>query len=242
MYDFARLKNRVRRYISRIPAGTKLLLIINISLYLFFAIFSGIFQINLITRLYVLLALSEKAITSGMIWQFLTYMFLHSINDFFHILFNMLILFFIGPLFEMRWSKRHFLRFYLLSGVGAGIIGLLIGFVIPIHQEATIIVGASGALMALLTAFAVIFSEQKIELYFFIPIKGKHLLLAIVIIDLIMYVTGAPIAFNVHLGGIITGWLLITGNWRWSHIKNIPWLFKKNMVIKKKHGYLRRVK
>ncbi|RMG25594.1 MAG: rhomboid family intramembrane serine protease [Bacteroidetes bacterium] len=95
--------------------------------------------------------------------QIVTHFFSHSLADLFHILFNMLALFFIGPMTEMVLGSKRFLKFYLFCGVVGGI---LIAFLDPNNAP---VVGASGAVMGVLVAFAIFFPRQK--LYFmFIPI------------------------------------------------------------------------
>lgn len=154
------------------------------------------------------------------LWQLFSYMFLHDPHDPLHLLFNMVVLYMFGGLFERRWGTRDFLRFYLLSGLIAGAVGVLAGVIAP-GLFGGIIVGASGALTALLMAFALIFPDQEVQLMFVMPIRGRQLLLALVAIDLLMFLTGADIAISVHAGGLLAGWLLITGSWRWSRLRGV---------------------
>ena len=155
----------------------------------------------------------DAALLGGRLWQLGTYMFLHDPMDLLHIVFNMLVLFFFGGLFEARWGRRGFLRYYLGCGLGAGLVGALAGVVAPGWFGAPV-VGASGALSGLLMAFALLYPEQTVQLWFVMPIRARQLIWAMVAIDLIMFLTGSPVAIMVHFGGLLTGYLMITGNWR----------------------------
>lgn len=87
------------------------------------------------------------------IWQFLTYAFLHSVQNFFHILFNMFSLWMFGSVLESYWGSRNFLKFYLFSCFMGGFFPWIlhnVGF----HQGT--IIGASGGIYGLLIAFALI--------------------------------------------------------------------------------------
>ena len=154
------------------------------------------------------------------LWQLFSYMFLHDPHDPLHLLFNMIVLYMFGGLFERRWGTRDFLRFYLVAGVIAGVVGVLAGVIAP-GLFGGVIVGASGALTALLMAFALIFPDQEVQLMFVMPIRGRQLVFALVAIDLLMFLTGADIAISVHAGGLLAGWLLITGSCRWSRLRGL---------------------
>ena len=79
------------------------------------------------------------------VWQLVTYMFVHSLDSFYHIIFNMIALFFVGRHLENEMGSTEFLVFYLTCGLGAGLVSYAIG---------ASVVGASGAVFAALLAFA----------------------------------------------------------------------------------------
>ncbi len=167
------------------------------------------------------LMLDAEAVAGRLqLWQLASYMFLHDPQDPLHLLFNMLVLYWFGGLFERRWGTRDFLRFYLLSGVISGVVGVLAALIAP-GVFGGVIVGASGALSALLMAFAMIYPDQEVRVWFVLPIKGRQLVLALVAIDLLMFLTGSDVAIAVHAGGLLAGWLLITGSWRWSRLRGL---------------------
>ncbi len=147
-------------------------------------------------------------------WQVFTYMWLHDLQAAMHIIGNMLALFFLGPSLERRWGGRDFLRFYIASGVVAGVVSVILGLVAPATFGGSV-VGASGATMAILAAFAFSMPNARILLFFVLPLKAKWLLWGVVAIDTLTFFVGrGDHAWHTHMGGILGAWLLITGNWR----------------------------
>ncbi len=160
---------------------------------------------------------SAHSVLSGEIWQPLTYLFLHDLFSVWHVAMNGLILWFFGPLFEMRWGQRGFLQFFLLCGVGAGILSIPPALIAPDLFGGPIL-GASGAILGLIAAFGLLFPDRQIHLFFFLPIRGKHIIPITVGLDTLLFLTSpGSFAYATHLGGLATGYLLITGKWRPSH-------------------------
>lgn len=168
-------------------------------------------------------ALTPGDLLRGRVWQLATYMFVHV--DPFHLLLNCLFLWLIGGNFEPRWGSRSFLRFIVLSGVGAGVVVTLAGLLLPSMNVAT--VGISGSLHALLMAFALLAPEQPIYFYGLLPVKGKHLVWIVVGVDLLFALAGSATSLPAHLGGLLMGYLLITGRWRPSKWRRGPQPGKK---------------
>src|SRR5262245_13044213 len=105
-------------------------------------------------------------------YQFLTYMFAH--GSFGHIFFHMLALASFAPILENYWGDRKFLTFYVLTGMGAGIIYALVNYFL-FQETGGSMLGASGAIYGILMAFGMIFPNLEIMLLFPpIPIKAKY--------------------------------------------------------------------
>ena len=143
------------------------------------------------------------------IWQPVTYMFLHA--GLFHILFNMLALWMFGTELERMWGTRYFLKFYFVSGVGAGILTVLFsllpfGFAQQLQQS--IVIGASGAIYALLLAYAMYFPDRPIYMYFVFPIPARIFVLIMGVIAFYSSVadTGGGIASATLLSGLAVGY------------------------------------
>lgn len=154
------------------------------------------------------------------LWQGLTYMFLHDLSSPFHLFFNGLMLFFLAPLFESRWGARGLTQFLVFCGLGAALFTALAGSLIPSYFGAPVL-GASGAILGLISAFAVIYPRQPIYLWFLFRVEGRYLIPLTLGIDTLLFLTQpGSFAFATHVGGLFTGWLLVTGNWRISKIRN----------------------
>ena len=146
-------------------------------------------------------------------WTILTYMFCHAdfTQDPFHLLFNMLWLWFFGQFF-MRWhSERQFLSFYLTSGIVSGLFFVFCYNVFPqfrLDCYSATLVGASGALFALMTAIAIRQPEETLGLNLFVRVvwvKMKWFALGMIALSLLClggHNTGGTVC---HIGGILFG-------------------------------------
>ena len=150
-----------------------------------------------------------ERILAGEVWRLLTAVFLHS--TIWHIFFNMLALYWAGQRVEEMRGPREFAIFYLASGIGANLIYLAV-FVAGLAPP-TKVVGASGAVVAVLVVFACYFPRQKLLLFFVIPLPAWGVVLLFVALDLYgaMGGKGVPgaknVAFVVHLGGAALGFV-----------------------------------
>lgn len=145
-----------------------------------------------------------------MIWQFVTYMFLH--GGVFHILVNMLMLYMFGNELERLWGTRRFLRYYFITGIGAGLCSWIVG----IHTVA-IIIGASGAIYGLLLAYGVTYPNRIVYLSFLFPVKVKWMVLIMGGIAFLSSISqpNSGVAHVAHLGGMVVGFIYLKGrNWR----------------------------
>jgi membrane associated rhomboid family serine protease len=190
------------------PPMVKILILVNVAVYLLQQIVGD----NLIYYF----GLIPSRVLSGWIWQPVTYMFLH--GGFFHILFNMFILWMFGRILEQVWGSRRFLQYYFITGIGAGLlnIGLTALFSQPMAMNVPT-VGASGAIYGLLLAFGVLFPNQLIYLYFFVPVKAKWMVIGLVVIEFVSgFNPASPVAHFAHLGGMVIGYVYL--KWRkWSY-------------------------
>lgn len=192
---------------SLIPPAIKTLIIINVAvlafelLFLSDKTFLGYSAERWFTYYFGLMPVGSD--TFYPYWQLITYQFMH--DGFFHLFFNMLALWMFGAELEQVWGSRKFLIFYLISGIGGGLVNLLVGSYAPT-------VGASGSIMGILVGFAMMFPNRPIFMFpFFIPIPAKYFVMIFAAIDLIsgMSATGSGIAHFAHLGGALTGFLLM---------------------------------
>jgi membrane associated rhomboid family serine protease len=197
------------RGFSILPPVIKNLIILNGIVYLFFA-FSTIPVIQNWMMNY--LALQYPSFFGGANdfypHQLITYMFLHDPSSLFHLFFNMFALWMFGAAIENIMGSKRFLSLYLVSGIGAGIIHLIVTY--AQLSSPVPVVGASGAIYGILFAYAYYFPNQPIYLYFFIPVKAKYLMAGLILIDLFSGLTGGgDVAHFAHLGGVLSGWLFL---------------------------------
>jgi membrane associated rhomboid family serine protease len=144
------------------------------------------------------------------LWQFVTYMFLHSVSSPWHIIFNMLVLWMFGSEVERAMGTSKFLTMYFTAGIFAGIFCCLF----TPHNP---IIGASGAIFAVEVAFAMFFPNTTI-IFFVFPIKAKYLVMVfagITVISCIMPGSG-NVAHFAHLGGLLYGFLFVRYEPRFS--------------------------
>lgn len=165
----------------------------------------------------------ERVVSQFTVWQFFTYMFLHSASPF-HVLFNMLILWMFGSELEGRWGGKFFLLYYFVSGVGAAV---LYTIVVTMYALATgdsaplmaPVVGASGAVFGLLLAYGIIFGERVIYFMMLFPMKAKYFVMILGGVELLTLM-GSGLSNQVsnlaHLGGLVSGFLFLTFWTRWK--------------------------
>ncbi|MFQ6604748.1 MAG: rhomboid family intramembrane serine protease [Fidelibacterota bacterium] len=149
------------------------------------------------------LGLSPRTIWP-MIWQPITYMFIH--GDIWHIGINMLVLWMFGSELEMIWGKIQFLRYYFVCGIGSG----LVWTVFNIGGPYAVLIGASGAIYGILMAYGMLFPNRIVYLYFLIPIRVKWLVL---ILGAAAFVSSfnsvSSISHMTHLSGMIIGYIYL---------------------------------
>lgn len=170
--------------------------------------------------------------------QFLTNMFLHDTGGISHLLFNMFGLWMFGSVLESYFGAKRFLLFYLICGLGAG---ALIQFTVPYsaelfsksaaglnaaaengvtakeimqaYKDQYSVIGASGAIMGIMAAFAYLFPNTQMYVMFIpIPVKAKYVIPVMVLIDLfggVRQIAGDNIGHFAHLGGALAGFLLV---------------------------------
>ena len=166
------------------------------------------------TLLFDLFGLRPQAVLTGLrVWQPFTYLFLH--GGFTHILFNMLALWMGGTELERVWGSKFFLRYYFVTGVGAGVTMIIASFAPSAFGDGMYVsttIGASGAVYGLLLAFALYYPERPLFMFPFpIPIPAKYF---VMIIGAFVFFssfndTAGGIAHMAHLGGLAVGYFYL---------------------------------
>ncbi len=219
---------------SHIPIIVKNLLIINVIFFIATLLFRKGDSYLLVDYLGVYYFNSPKF----RIWQVVSYMFMHSPVNFFHIFFNMFALYSLGSALEYVLGAKKFLKFYLITGLGALVLQMavqafevysIIGGVTinsaahpPMTPESLALLqdiysfpmlGASGAIFGIFIAFGLLFPNAELYVMLIpVPIKAKYLMPVYVLIELFFGVAqfaGDSIAHFAHLGGALFGFILI---------------------------------
>ena len=195
------------------PPGIKKLLWINAGIWFLFALAHAA-GFRPLTAVFRWLSLTPGDVIRGAVWQPLTYMFLHDPSGLWHVGLNLFALWMFGGTLERDWGTRRFLNFYLLCGVGAGLADVVLRLLMGTSAVATI--GASGAVLAVVAAFAVMYPHTPILISFILPVPAWIVAAAYAAINLLGAVSdfsrgGNPnnTAFTVHLAGMALGWYCV---------------------------------
>ena len=163
--------------------------------------------------LFDLFGLVPQAIWSDfMIWQPLTYLFFH--GNIWHILINMFVLWMFGSELENAWGRKSFLKYYFMTGIGAGIVTCLFNL-----QSNIPVVGASGAVYGILLAYGLSFPNRTVYLYGLIPIKSIWFVIAIGILAFFSsFQQMTQISHLTHISGMAIGYIFLKRRWRLKDI------------------------
>ena len=171
----------------------------------------------------------NQVVTQGMVWQLVSYMFLH--GGVMHVLLNMFYLVMFGSELERWWGSREFLKYYFICGVGAGVIHVITTYVFDLNPHIPTI-GASGAVFGVLIAYGMAFPTRRILLWFVIPVSARALVAIAAFIELAMtveYRGGDGVARFAHLGGMLVGYLYLKQ-------QSIVWWLKKRLGERRRPG------
>lgn len=181
-------------------------------------------------------------------WQPLTHLFMHGNLE--HLLFNMFSFWMFGSILENVWGSSRFLIFYLVAGIGAAFLHYLVVFLMDIRPELLRIedlmkvanagdllkfeslkekllsepniIGASGAVAGIWIAFAFMFPNSYLYLFFFLPVKAKYLAMMYIAFELFAAFEANPadnVAHFAHLGGMFFGFAMV----RWFRRVDTNW-------------------
>lgn len=214
------------------PVGVvKLLLIVNIAVFVLQMVANGAIE----------QWFSARSNTIFEIWRLVTFQFLH--GGIWHLVMNMLGIYFLGPVLERHWGSKQFLQFYLLCGVVGGALYLITSSmgILPGGQ----LVGASGGVLGLLAAAAVLFPQFKVIMFIFpVPIRFAAILL-VVVYGLNVLSKGQNAGGDIcHLGGMLTGflWVRYKGLFAAMNEKRQEGAWaKKQQAVQKEHFELDRI-
>ena len=143
-------------------------------------------------------------------WTIVTYMFLH--QDFFHILFNMLVLYSGGSIFLQYLSEKQLFQTYLFGGLFGALFFILAFNFFPVFETANrqaIALGASASVLAVMIAIATFVPQYTVNLIFIGPVRLKYLAIVFLVLDVFSIQRGNPGGHIAHLGGALWGFVYI---------------------------------
>ncbi|MHC4557459.1 MAG: rhomboid family intramembrane serine protease, partial [Planctomycetota bacterium] len=191
---------QMRMTFPKITPVVKWLLIINI----------GVFLVSIIIKplgifIYDSFQLDPVWPRALQLWRLISYQFLHSQTLVWHIFMNMIGLFFLGPTLERHWGSKRFLPFYLGCGVAGGLFYLLL-IGINFLERPLPMVGASGAILGMLAACAILFPHFVVVILLF-PVPIRLAAVGLTAVYLVAVLTGGSNAGGdaAHLAGMAAG-------------------------------------
>ena len=209
--------NTSRNNFGNLPTVTKNLLIINVIIWLAQFVLLRRTDVDLTQQF----GLHFPASDNFRFYQLVTYMFLHDPYSFSHVFFNMFAVFMFGRTLEQVWGPKRFLTYYMVTGIGAGLVQILVMY-IRISAELppelfsmvnSITIGASGSVFGILLAFGMLFPNAQLFIIPFpFPIKAKWFVIGYGLLELVFGVanrTGDNVAHFAHLGGMMFGIFMI---------------------------------
>ena len=182
-----------------------IIILVNVLVYFFTTMIRRLYGSD---ALYIYLSLNViNVVLYKMFWQFITYMFVHGSLS--HLFFNMLALFFFGSMLEKAMGSKEFLLFYLLTGFLSGFLSFLIYYFTGGHR--VFLMGASGAIYAVLLAYAVYFPRNRIFIWGIVPVPAPILVAVYAGIEFASQFLSlrSGVAHITHLAGFGFAWLYL---------------------------------
>lgn len=186
--------------------------------------------VNAVVQLLLTTVLTSGQVTSALAfdpdaaltrpWAWVTYLFVHA--GVLHLAANMLALYVFGTPVESRLGSRTFILYYLFCGIGAALVSLGMN---ALHLFGGAVIGASGAVLGVAVAFAMLWPEAEILVFPIpVPIRARTLVLFYAGLSLTMSILGSQdgVAHPAHLGGLLFGWLWFKVRDRNPGITQVP--------------------
>ncbi|NME66488.1 rhomboid family intramembrane serine protease [Flammeovirga aprica] len=201
-------------------SGLLRLIIVNVVVYVCMSLLMLVFKLSGLQGIYDQYIFSNVALPPYIYdavvkpWTLISYFFMHSMSDFFHILFNMLIMYWFGIIFTEFLGDKKLVALYFLGGVAGGLAYLLMYNVVPYYNAqmgmVSGLIGASACVYAIVVGAATIAPDYRINLLFVGPVKIKYLAAVYIFLSLIQSAgsnAGGEIA---HLGGALMGFTYVS--------------------------------
>lgn len=240
MYSRSGIKSYRVSFDFYITSAVKLLLIANFAVFIFEVLlyrFSGKTAFDDLLKWF---GLVPAGVFPGLrVWQPFTYLFLHDVQSIWHIVMNMFMLWMFGRELELVWGRDRFLRYYFLTGVGAGLLNVVVKlspalFGLGIPKSAYVsTIGASGAIFGILVACAILFPDRRVYIIPFpVAISMRVVVIAMTVLTFLgtFGLGNDQISHICHLGGLAIGYIYLRrGSFLYSLRNSVSdWQSKRN--------------
>ena len=183
--------------LRRMSPGVKNLVLANVAVFVVSSIVGPAF-------IQIFGLVPQQVLQERWVWQPVTYMFVH--GGFLHLLFNMFMLWMFGMAIEAQWGTGEFLKYYFVCGLSVALVK------VALWPHSTVpLIGASGAIFGLLVAFALLYPDSVVYLYFFIPVRAAHMAILCGAMEFFMMLGqgNGGIDHFAHLTGLGVGYVYI---------------------------------
>lgn len=189
----------------RVTPVNKVILISTVSLFILHSILKAVGAFSLVS----LVGLSGSGVTSGLIFQFVTYPFIET--QLMSAIFNSLLIWFIGSEIESLWGKKVYIRFLLLNVIGVGLFFFLVTFIFfnGTHVYETSLHGLNGINFALLIAYATLYPDRQLSLMMIFPMRAQTFCWILAGIEAYMALFSNITTSWAHLLAMGLSWLII---------------------------------
>lgn len=229
----------------------KLLLIANVAVFVVHHLFvAWLFQApGVIAFMRWFGLVPSEAIGGLRVWQPFTYLFLH--GDLWHLLINLFVLWMFGSDLERMWGPRRFLKYFLMTGIGAGLLNIAVKYAVALFSSSPAAtfglsiptIGASGAVYGVLLAAAMFFPERQVFLFPFpimIPMRIYVIIIGAIAFYSSLRAPGDGISHVTHLGGMVVGYFYIRRGSFFFGVRNRYHDWRRRRLRRKFEVYLRR--
>ncbi len=236
--------NEFTSWYNRQPKALRTLLTINVVVYLLWQFLRYIEPVNAFVWAHLALNPDLPGILLQP-WQLITYNFLHlssGLGGLIHIAFNMLWLYWIGGEYEEMHGSDRMLALYIIGGVAGGLLTVILSNLFPgLGLFGGVVHGASAAVVGLLMAVAILYPYKKIRLFILGTWKLLYLVIAFLVLDFVLALSGSFSSVTAHWGGALGGFLFAKSENTGVDVTSWAQVFFGGRTRKKKKGWIDRL-
>ncbi len=208
------LLQRARYWFKGLPQAVRWLFALQLGTWLSLVVVR-LADLSLHDQVVSTLGLDGAHLSVQTLWSLLAHWWVHPSTEMLSLIVDLVLLVSLGMLFGHRWRRNHFLVFWFLSALFAALVHIGACQLAPNLFGTAMGFGSQGPVMALLAAFWLVFGEQRFRLWGIEnPVKGKWVVLGVVVIQIFFFVLERNPFLAQQAGGLLAGWLLVTGRWR----------------------------